>query len=370
MFHNQAIAAQNVSRTYGIGPVGGQMGQPMSNPFPAEPAPSYTHAGWSMGGGEQGARTAGAVGMAIPAAASLVSIGGAFMGGRAGWLDPFTGVARRFAAGAGAGGMGAGQTLSHIGAAFRTGGIRAGMGLVGGGLAGAAAAAIPYYLAGKAISTVGENIYAGAQDVQQVGQMAQQYMDPVWGQAGSRRGGQRGRGQIRNMVNVLRDIASEDVMQDMESLKRLMDQAGRAGMLGGVQDVGQFKRRFKSIVDKTKAVAKAMGTSLEEAMPLMQQMGRMGMWTARDILGTTTAIQAAGPGAAPHMMQAMQTAAQQSVQMGGSARTGAVMGRELFRTMQAAQRSGAISREEMFEFTGGATGAEGQRIAARSGRDP
>lgn len=369
MFHNQAVAAQNVSRMHGIMPVGGQQGQPMPNPFPAESfAPTYSQQGfknWNYSP-DIGARMAGGMGMAIPAAAGMVSLGGMFMGGRAAMMDPFTGVARAFRAGTGAAaGAGIQGTLGTIGSAFRTGGLGTGARVLGGGLAAGAAAAVPYYLAGKAISTVGENIYAGAQDVQQVGQMAQQYMDPAWGQAGSRRGGQRGRGQIRNMVNVLRDISSEDVMTDMESLKRVMDQAGRSGMLSGVQDVSQFKKRFKGIVEKTKEVAKAMGTSLEEAMPLMRQMGQMGMWTAKDIMGTTRAIQAAGPGGAQQMMGAMQTGAQQSMQMGGSARAGASLGRDLFRTMQAATRSGAISREQMFEFTGGATGAEGQRIAAQ-----
>ncbi len=369
MFHNQAVAAQNVSSAYGMGPVGGQQAQPMSNPFPAESVgPTYSQSGWKNWNysPDAGARMAGGVGMAIPAAASVASMAGLVAGGRAAYLDPFSGVASAFRRGTGlARGAGMQGTLGHIGQAFRVGGLRAGAGVLGGGLAAGAAAAVPYWLAGKAISTVGENIYAGAQDVQQVGQMARQYMDPVWGQAGARRGGQRGRGQIRNMVNVLRDIAGEDVMADMESLKRIMDQAGRSGMLGGVQDVGQFRKRFRQIVDRTKAVAKAMGTSLEEAMPLMRQMGQMGMWTSRDIMGTTRAIQAAGPAATPHLMGAMQAGAQQSMQMGGTARAGAVMGRELFRTMQLAQRSGAVSREQMFEFTGGATGAEGQRIAAQ-----
>ena len=369
MFHNQAVAAQNVSSAYGMGPLGGQQAQPMSNPFPAESVgPTYAQSGWKNWNynPDAGARMAGGVGMAIPAAASIASMAGLVAGGRAAWLDPFSGVASAFRRGTGlASGAGVQGTLGHIGQAFRVGGLRVGAGVLGGGLPAGAAAAVPYWLAGKAISTVGENIYAGAQDVQQVGQMAQRYMDPVWGQAGARRGGQRGRGQIRNMVNVLRDIAGEDVMADMESLKRIMDQAGRSGMLGGIQDVGQFRRRFRQIVDRTKAVAKAMGTSLEEAMPLMRQMGQMGMWTSRDIMGTTRAIQAAGPAATPHLMGAMQAGAQQSMQMGGTARAGAVMGRELFRTMQAAQRSGAVSREQMFEFTGGATGAEGQRIAAQ-----
>lgn len=366
MFHNQAVAAQNVSRMYGVGPIGGQQAQPMPNPYPAEPAPSYALNRSFDQTSDTGMRVVGGMGMALPAAATAVSLGGAFMGGAPGLADPFTGVARAFRAGSGAAkGAGFGATMGHVGTAFRTGGVRAGMGVLGGGLAAGAAAAVPYWLAGQAISTVGETIYSGAQDVQQVGQMAQQHMGPAWGQVGGRRGGMRGRGQIRGMVNVLREMAGDDVMQDMESLKRLMDQAGQSGMLSGVQDVKQFRSKFRKIVDRTKVVAKALGTSLEEAMPLMSQMGKMGLWTARDIMGTTTATRAAGTAGTPHMMNTMQTAAQQSVQMGGSARTGALMGRELFRTMQAATRSGAISREQMFEFTGGATGEEGNRVAAQ-----
>jgi hypothetical protein len=373
MFHNQAVAAQNVSRTYGLGPVGGQPSQPMSNPFPAESiSPTYGRSSWNYNP-DIGARMAGGMGMALPAATTMASMGGLMMGGRAALMDPFTGVARAFRAGTGAAaGAGVQGTLGGFGAAFRTGGIRAGMGVLGGGLAAAALPAAAYYAAGKAISTVGENIYAGAQDVQQVGQMAQQYMDPAWGQAGAQRGGQRGRGQIRNMVKVLSDIAGEDTMADMESLKRIMDQAGRSGMLGGVQDVGQFKRKFKQIVDKTKEVAKAMGTSLEEALPVMSRMSQQGLWTSRDIMGTMVAGKAAGmtPDASgrtgmSYMMETSQAGAAASLGAGGSLRSGSILGRDVFRTMQAAVRSGAVSREMMAEFAPGRSGAEAQAYGAQ-----
>jgi hypothetical protein len=338
----------------------------MPNPYPTDPlgGPTYARPLWNYQT-DLGTRTAGAAGMALPALAGGVALAGGMMGGRAAYLEPFGGVLSAFRAGTGATyGAGVRGTLAGIGSAFSKGGFRAGMSVLGGGLAAGAAAAIPYYMAGKAIGAVGENIYAGAQHVQQVGQMAQEYMDPTWG-PGSHRGGQRGRGHIRGMVGVLQEIAGEDVMQDMESLKRIMDQAGRSGMLSGVQDVRQFREKFRGIIERSKAVAKALGTSLQEAMPLMQQMGRMGLWTSQDILGTSIAFKAAGPGASPELMGAMQAGAGMSVQMGGSRRTGGILGRDIFGTMQSAVRSGALTQGEMAEFTGGATGAEGQRVAAQ-----
>lgn len=366
MFHNQAVAAQNVSGLYGLGQLGNVPSQPMPNPYPTDPlgGPTYARPSWNYQT-DYGNRAAGALGMSLPAAAMGVGIAGSMIGGRGAFLEPFTGVASAFRSGTGATlGAGVGGTLRGIGSAFSQGGFRAGMGVLGGGLAAGAAAAIPYYMAGKAISSVGENIYAGAQHVQQVGQMAKEYMDPTWG-PGSHRGGQRGRGHIRGMVGVLQEIASEDVMQDMESLKRIMDQAGRSGMLSGVQDVRQFRDKFRGIIERSKAVAKALGTSLQEAMPLMQQMGRMGLWTSQDILGTSVAVKAAGPGASGELMGAMQSGAQMSSQMGGSRRTGGILGREIFGTMQSAIRSGAITQNQMAEFTGGATGAAGQRVSAQ-----
>jgi hypothetical protein len=173
-----------------------------------------------------------------------------------------------------------------------------------------------------------------------------------------------GRGNIRNIVSALHDIVGEDTMRSMESVKQLMDQAGRSGMLTGITDANQFKQRFGRIVKQVQAVAEVMGTSLEQAMPMFQQMQQMGVWQVGDILGTAAQGRVAGA-AAPQMMQTMATGAQMAHAMGGQMRAGAMTGRLAFGQIQAAQRAGTLSQEDIMEFTGGLQGAAGQQAVAQ-----
>lgn len=342
MFSNQQQYAQQIG--------GMNTGPGMQNPFPDS--------------GDAGARIAGGMGMALPGIATGLSIGGGLMGGAAGWADPMTGVARGFASGVGMGGAGMGTTLGHVGRTFATGGLRAGAGLMAGGMAGAAAMALPYYVAGKAIQTVGENVYAGAQNIAEVGGMANQYMGSQYGEPGARSGGQMGRENIKRIVGAMREIVSDDTKTSMDELKKVMDQAGRMGMLQGIGSAQEFKSRFQKIVRQVRDVADIMGTSLEEAAPVMGKMRQMGLWNTGDVMGTVVQARAAG-GAAPQMIQSMQTGAQISHAMGGTMRAGAMMGQNTFTTMQAAQRAGVLSEEDIMEFTGGVGGAEGKRVMAQ-----
>jgi hypothetical protein len=242
--------------------------------------------------------------------------------------------------------------------------MRAGLGMMGRGAVGmAGAAALPlaaFALAEKAGST----IYAGAQDQAEVGQIAQSYMGPQMGAPGSRQGGQLGRHQIKSIVSMMSEIASDDVMSSMDDLKRLMDRAGQMGMLSGAGGVEGFKRNFKKIVEQTRSVAQIMGTTLDEAAPIVGQLTQMGMWSTSDIMGTATMMKAAGPQGAQAMGSTMQAGAQMSHAMGGRLGAGATMGREMFRNIQAAVQTGVLSENQLREFTGGTGGAEGQRMMA------
>jgi hypothetical protein len=366
MFSNQAQYAQQVGATAGISPpqMGGgpSMVAPNFGPSYARPGYGGQEIGpWSYNRpGGIGAAAATGIGGAIPGVASGLSLAGGFglMGHMGGYLDPFTGVGRAFMGGAGG--------LGGIGGAFAQGGMRAGMGALGGGLAAAALPLAGYYAAGQAISTVGDNIAQGARNITQVGQTAQQFMGPSYGMSGSRPGGQLPRGEIAGIVSALHEIAGQDVMTTMESVKRLMGQATQMGMLTGITDAGMFKQKFSKIVDQVKNVAKIMGTTLEEAAPLLGQMQSMGMWKASDIMGTASALQQVGRGGQQQLMGAMQAGAQGSWQQGGSLAAGANLGRSQFMNVQAMMRSGALSNEQLMEFTGGVGGVEGQQMMAQN----
>jgi len=371
MFSNQISFAHQVGV---LG--GGGASSSMSNPYPV-PAPSY---GMHMdpSAPDLGTSLAGGAAMAIPGIAAGGTMAASLLGYRnpLGLLDPFTGVSRAFGAGTGgtlgmragvmggAEGMGLRYAAGNIAGAFSSGGLRAGLGALGGGIAGAATAAVPYYLAGKAIGQVGENIYEGVQNFQDVRRMSSQYFEPQFGQPGAGLGGKPAAGMVKNITSFMHELASEDVMTSMKEMRTLMDRAGSMGMLQGVGDANQFKTRFKNIVRQTRTMAEVLGTTLEEALPLVNQLQQMGMWTAQDVLGTAAATKAAGPGGARAMVGAMQQGAQMSYQMGGRLASGARLGQELFGQVSAATRAGVFSQEDIRNFTGGVGGAEGQRMLA------
>lgn len=311
--------------------------------------------------GGYGAAAIGGFGAAIPAAASGVSMAAGFglMGHTLGALDPFTGLGRAFASGAGFGGQGILGTAGGIAGL----GARGGLGAIGGGLAAAALPLAGYMAAGQALSFVGENVYQGAQNISQVGAMANNSFGTAYGVAGSRPGGQFSRDTVRQITSVLHEITSQESMATFTDLKKVMDQAGQMNLLFGISNASEFKTRFKSMVAQVSDLAKAIGGSLEEAMPLFSQMRSMGVWKPEDVMGTAAALRASGPGAGA-LLQTMGAGARNSFAFGGTLSAGASLGRTQFQTVQEAVRSGVLSDEAVLQLTGGTGGVEGQQMLA------
>lgn len=344
MFANQAAFAHNVGAMAGISP-GGMA--PLSMPSFGGIGYGGQELGFSTvtSPGGVGSAMVGGLGSAIPGVAAGMSLAGGmgFLGSMGGYLDPVTGVGRSFM-----GGMAGGSGLGAIGA-----GVRA-----------AAMPALGYYAAYKGLSHIGENIYGGAQNISQVGGMAQQYFGPQYGGAGSRPGGFMARGQVQEITSILHEIAGQDTMTSMRDLKRLMDQAGQFGMLTGISSASEFKDKFKRIVGQAKQVAEILGTTIEEGMGTMSSFKQMGMWTTQDVMGGAMAMKMVGPQGRGALLQTMQAGAQMSHAMGGSLAAGAALGRNQFLNVQAAQTAGVLSPEMIQEYTGGIGGVEGQQILA------
>jgi hypothetical protein len=363
MFSNQHGYSQQIGGMHGTGP---QMPAPsMQSPqFPSYGDPAYgaqEFGPWSSQQGA-GARVVGAGAMAAPTALAggLMAMG--VMGGPD--IDPFSMGLSGFRRGSGAmRGAGVAGTMRHVGGRFAAGGLRGGLGAIGGGLAGAAAGAavgaVPLIAAEQAAGAV----YQGAQQTQDVGRLTQQW-GPAFGSSGVRPGGRMGRDQVRNIVGILENIAGDNVMASVGTLTRLMEKFDRMGMMTGVTDASTFKRKFTRLVDQVDTLAKVMGTSLEEAAPVMANMQRMGLWTTKDIVGTGMASQMVGQRAQPAMMGAMQQGAMQSWQAGGTLRAGAMGGQRQFLAIQSAMRTGSLSEQQLREFTGGTGGMEGQQQLA------
>lgn len=349
--------------------VGASMGFPSAMPAMAAPSgpPVFATPDWQDS--NVGASIAGGIGGAMPAAASGLALAGGMgafgAAGRA--LDPFSMAGRGFAMGSGAGaGSGFAGTMANIGRSFATGGFRAGAGALAGGAAmGVGLAAIPL-LAGAAINEVGANVYSGAQDFSQVGSMANQYFGPQFGSGNiTRPGGQMAPQQIREMTSMLGEMASQDTLLAMKDMKRLMDQFGQMGSLTGITNAQQFKTQFKQMVEQTKTIAEVMGTSIEEAGQLFGKFRQMGVWRPSDVMGTSVAMTAMGPGGQAAMSGAMQAGAQGAFARGGNLSAGAFTGRRMMMDVNQSVRSGLFSDQDIINLTGGTGGIEGQQMVAQ-----
>lgn len=346
MFSNQAAFSQQIGGQIGTSPMMGPGGG-MQNPFP------QPHMGSRIAGGVTGMAGAAATGLAI---------GGGLMGGAAGWLDPYTAAARGFSAGTGGAGFIGG--LSNIGGAFAQGGLRAGIGMMGTGMAGAAIAAAPAMALGAGLQYTGSQMYQGVQHVEDVRAMSGHF-GTQFGAAGASWGGGMGHQTIKKITGALHELVGEDMRTTMEEIKQVMDNAGRMGMLTGITDAATFKQKFGGIVKQVRQVADIMGTTLAEAAPMLGQMNQMGLWSSADVMGTAVAGKIAGPNAGA-MMGAMGQGAQVSHAMGGTMRAGAMMSREAFMDVQAAQQAGVLSNRDIMEYTGGTGGARGMQMMAGS----
>ena len=355
MFGNQSQLSQQIGSLYGTGP--GPTGGGMQAP------PSYGGDPFNQTQ-DTGSKIAGAAGMMAPMAAAGIPLAAGMMGGAAGWADPFTGAWRGFARGVGAGGGGFGATMGQIGAGFSRG-AGAGVARLGLGVAGASLAAAPAAIAGMAAVEAGQQFYQGVQTTQDMERVAGQMAGPQYG-AGSRQGGKLDRGQIRQMVSVIEELADDNVMASVQTVTKLADKFSQMGMMSGSIDAASFKQKFSNMVKQTDIIAKMMGTSMEEAAPMLQKFQQMGMWTAGDIMGGSAAMKMVGPQGAQHLGGAMATGAQMVHGMGGRLGAGAEAGQKAFMNVHGAMNIGALSNQDVTEFTGGVGGRQGQQMVAQS----
>jgi hypothetical protein len=375
MFGNFASYSQQIS------PGGGQGYQPTyHNPmggggggYAASPYNTDANIGQSLGP----AGVSAAANIAPPmlgAAAMMGSFAPGRLGSAFGMLDPTMAGMTGFGA---ASGINFGRHGAFSGAGWRN--LASGIGRVasgglGGiaraglaGLGGAAIAAAPALVAGQALSYAGGQMVQGAQFQNQVhGFMQNQFrhLNPQ-----SATGFGFSREQTSGVADMLRTMGHQDTMTGPQELLRVMKQGVGSGHFRAVQDVKEFKSRFKEMVKTLKTISEDMSTTLEGAMPFFQRSKQMGFWTPQDIVRssqmTRQAAQATGMSVAQTqgMMaqgaaMARQVGAQGALGAQGMARTMGLVGGGL--------RSGVISEREMAEATGGLTGAAATQSMAGS----
>lgn len=290
-----------------------------------------------------------------------------------GVVSAMGGVAQ-FGLGAGAlmAGLGMGGPMRYAldpfagaGAMYRAGGAL-GMGM-GGRLAMGAVGMLPAMAVMAGAQHVIGSTVAGAQEqagIERVlGQRFGTFSNPSTG----------GRGFNRQQSMVIGDMVRQmdslpEMMTSMGELTRIMDRMGQMGIMNGVTNVRDFGTKFKSTLGVLKELSKVIGSTMEEALPLLGEIRRSGMYSNSDILKNAMQRQVVGGLTGMNQAQVGQTAAygaQLGFATGGSRGTGARHALRMAGQLGMANQLGMLSNDQIMELTG-MEGAEG--IQALSGQ--
>ena len=327
---------------------------------------------------EAGQHVLGGVHAALPAAIGAATFAGAFLPGAAGRaigrLDPFqaalSGFGRASGVSRGMAGMGVMDSIGQMGSNIG----RIGAGGVGNvfraGLTGAGGAAAAAFLPLAGMAAVTHATGQMAQGAQFTGQVHRtlgenfRFLNPA-----SQTGHGFSREQGAEIADTVRTMGNKDIMSSPQELLRVMNQSIQGGMFRPVQDAKQFQDKFKEVVGALKEISKTFNTTLEGAMPFLQEGRRMGFWTPADVqrMASSTVGTAKLTGLSVAQVQQMQgQGASMARQVGAAGTTGAEGMTKTLGIVGGAIRGGTISEQQLSEMTGGLMG--GEAIQAFSGQ--
>ena len=366
MFGNFASYAQQISPyNPGLAPTYANPMAGAGGGFTPPPPPTASPMASTMGPSAM----SGIASAVMPAAAGIGMVG-SMLPGKIGsafeMLDPFTAGLKGASAATGIGFGNAGM-LSRAGWSNFAGGLgRVASGGLGGiaragfaGIGGAAAAAAPIMAIGAGVQYAGGQMVQGAQFGNQVfGDLQSQFrfVNPQ-----ARTGFGFSRQQSGSISDMLQDMGAKDMMTNAQELRRVMGGAMQMGLMKAVQDVKEFKSRFKKTVGALKEIAETMNTTLEGAMPFFNAARQSGFWTPQDIMrnASSARMTAQATGMSVSQVQQMQVqGAQMARSVGALGATGARGMAASLQMVGGAMRGGVISAPELAEATGGLTGTE------------
>lgn len=315
---------------------------------------------WNAGAHAMAAGTS-----AVPTAMRTAGFVGSFLPGAAGtamsMLDPWSAAMTGALRGSGitsgiTSSMGMGASLGKMGGNFAniaSGGFgsmaRAGLG----GIAGGMALALPAYALTEGLTYAGQTMTSGAQFNNAVAQSLARnfrFLNPT-----SQTGFGFNREDTTRIADTVREMGNRDIMTSPQELRRIMDRALPTPMFQAVQDAKTFQTKFKELVGSLKDIAKTLNTSLEGALPVLQEGRRMGFWTPTDVMrGVQLARGAAAATglSVAQTQQVMQQGAEMARSIGADTRTGAVGMARSLGLVGGALRGGTISARQLHEITG------------------
>lgn len=249
--------------------------------------------------------------------------------------------------------------------ALRAGWAARGAGVAGMGAAGMAAGgavALPMMAAQYA----GTQVFRGAQQQQVLNQQLSstyQFANQYGGR-GFTSGEMGDIGQSMRVMSQQRGPGGEFVT--MDEMGRLASNMGRMGMAQGVRGAKEFNDKFQEMMKTVKTIAEQMSTSLESAQQIMASMRGSGIFQKASQVRMSAAIRegaAAGGLATEELSQMANIGSHVSRAIGGRGKAGAFAGVEAITRVGAAQRSGVLSEEDVYNATG-ETGAAGRQAYA------
>jgi hypothetical protein len=213
--------------------------------------------------------------------------------------------------------------------------------------------AIPLQVVGAAGKHIMGSMVTGAQEQSNVNRVLGQMN---FFNAGSRTGRGFSRQDAQMIGQSIREMQHlPEAMTSMGELTRIMDKVIQTGQMQGVRDPQEFQRKFKSTVKTLKDVAQVMGTTMEEAVPLLQEARSAGFYGQAGAKQYAFGRQMSSALTGMSQQQVGQTAqmgAQMGFQTGGSRRTGALHAIRSTNQIGMLNQMGVISNEDLVELTG------------------
>lgn len=343
MFSGQMAYAQQI---------GHQVNPGMGGPPPPAPFFGGGAAAYGMGAqyGERGAYRAASFGhnvaMPIASAGLGVAAGMGMMGSVGSALfDPFGSALSMGARGWAMGGGGA------MGASM--------------GMMGAAAGALPGYLAYKAADVYGGAFMGGVQDQIGMNSMLRQNFRHYGGQGAFNRGfGQQQMGAIGGMMA---NTARGDLSTSLQELTQITAMGAQNGQFNGARDVQQFTQKFRQMLNTLKTIQSELGGTLTEAAEFMRNANQVGVFRNLDRFASQVRTTSAATNMSQQQVMGLAATGQQiSMSMGGRGAQGARGALRVATSLGSALDSGVINNELLSEATGGLQG--GEAIQALTGR--
>lgn len=173
-----------------------------------------------------------------------------------------------------------------------------------------------------------------------------------------------------SLTESMRQLAGvPEMMTSMKELESVLSKVSQMGIMQGVRDAKEFKRKFKDMTSALREMSRNLGTTLEETLPFLQSSVRQGFLDPQQIkrnVQMTSSASGVGIGVKREELFGLQErGAQMLRQMGADSRVGAEGARDFASTLSVAQSMGVLSDQEITRITG-QTGGKGVTSLAQT----